>query len=92
MRTTSKLITGILALALLSACSNDEMNERGNEEKASITITLKGENLSSKATGSTSDTETDERKIVNYKVYVFSYNSGVLEKEVDGAVNNGIAG
>ena len=46
MRTTSKLITGILALALLSACSNDEMNERGNEEKASITITLKGENLS----------------------------------------------
>ena len=79
MRTTSKLITGILALALLSACSNDEMNERGNEEKASITITLKGENLSSKATGSTSDTETDERKIVNYKVYVFSYNSGVLE-------------
>ena len=61
MRTTSKLITGILALALLSACSNDEMNERGNEEKASITITLKGENLSSKATGSTSDTETDEK-------------------------------
>lgn len=82
----------MLALALLSACSNDEMNEGGNGEKASITITLKGENLSSKATGNTSDTETDERKIVNYKVYVFSYNSGVLEKEVDGAVSNGIAG
>ena len=40
----------MLALALLSACSNDEMNEGGNGEKASITITLKGENLSSKAT------------------------------------------
>lgn len=82
----------MLALALLGACSKNEMNELGNGEEASITITLKGENLSSKATGSTSDTETDERKIVNYKVYVFSYNSGVLEKEVDGIVSNGVAG
>lgn len=92
MRTKSKFITGMLALALLSACSNDEKNEAvSNGERASITVTLKGENLSTRATGSTSDTEVDERKIVNYKVYVFSYNSGVLEKETDGTVSDGVA-
>lgn len=93
MRTRSKLITGMLALAFLGACSNDdEMNEKSNGEKASITVTLKGEKLSTRATGSTSDSETDERKVVNYKVYVFNYNSGVLEKEVDGTVSSGTAG
>ena len=39
MRTTSKLITVMLALALLGACSKNEMNELGNGEEASITIT-----------------------------------------------------
>ncbi len=92
MRTKSNLITGLFTLALFVACNNDEMNEKSNGEKASVSITLRGESLSSKATGSTSDTETDERKIVNYKIYVFNYNSGVLEKEADGIVSNGAAG
>lgn len=70
MRTKSKFITGMLALALLSACSNDEENAVVNGEKTSITIALKGENLSTRAIGGASDTEIDERKIVNYKVYV----------------------
>lgn len=92
MRTTSKFFTGMLALAFFGACSNDEVNEVSNGEKASITITLKGENLSSRAVGNNSGTETDEQKIVNYKVYVFNYNSGVLEKEADGTVEDGAAG
>lgn len=91
MRTKSKFITGMLALALLSACSNDEENAVVNGEKTSITIALKGENLSTRAIGGASDTEIDERKIVNYKVYVFNYNSGVLEKEAEGAVSDGVA-
>jgi len=96
MKTTSKLITGMLVLASLAACSDNEINEneKGNEEKASITVTLKGETLaSSKATGNsaTIDDETDERKIVNFKVYVFNYSNGSLEKSVDGVVTDGVA-
>ena len=93
MRVKSFFIVSLVATAFLAtACNNDDANEPAVGGEASITITLEGEKIGGRATDPTADDATDERKIVNYKVYVFNATSGAVEKVVNGIVNSGIAG
>lgn len=90
MKTNNLFIAGMAAMALLVAsCSNDDdAKVAGNGEKAAITIRLKGETALTKATGPTTDDQTDEQKVHNFKVYVFNAGSGELEAAKDGSVNS----
>ena len=82
-------MTGAASILLLAtACSDRDKNEQTPGE-GSIVVSLNGEKINQRATGPTTDNETDERKIVNFRIYVFNNSSGAVEKVVNGEVTDG---
>ena len=92
MRIKNYLMAGLTALSFLAtSCSNNEDDATATTGEASIVISLEGEKINSRATDPTTDDETDERKILNYRIYVFNSTSGAVEKTANGTVTNGVA-
>lgn len=91
MSTNSCFIVGLAILSFLTTSCNSE-EEPATPDSAetfgSITVTLKGEKITTHATDPTQDDATDELKIHNFKVYVFNSNTGALEKTVEGVTNS----
>ena len=83
MKRINNLWIGLAAVALAFTSCDKDADTQSAAGTGSITVSLVGE-VSSRASETADPSAALEAKVFNYKIYVFDFNTGIFEKEVEG--------